>query len=209
MSRCSGDGSKRRVIPMGWMAHFRRGSVAVEKDKVDDLPGGRRATFKRRDEMPKVVKKAPARGVDERSPAPENHDAVLVAINVFDLDGLGSEVRKKLLVPRLHLDGAICVDRKGKDEHAVVFSCSALEAGTACDIVRSEDRRAGRPETRVYLGQKGRWTKVPSHLALTVVRNGATVLNPAVFRPAVRPEHLGAPSARPVRLGSRPPENGD
>lgn len=121
-----------------------------------------------------------------------------LAINLFDLKRLDPAARAKLF-PKgvLDLAAVLNVEPGKKDGRAVAFACEMVKAAVILDVTRSNDRKLGLPETRAYLRRGKVWVKLPADAVLTVVRDGACVLDPDLFRlpPA-------APVAPPVKRAS-------
>lgn len=121
-----------------------------------------------------------------------------LAVNLFDLDRIEETVRASMFADKLVLTDTVWVDRNRVDEIAVVFKCSILKAACLLDVVRGRDRRAGDHPTRAYIRRRRVWDKIPADALLTLVEDGQTVLNPAVFKIEAKP--LDLPSSLPQRV---------
>lgn len=111
-----------------------------------------------------------------------------LAINVFCLDRIDPVIRANLLKDKLDLTKPIRTDwdrKDAKDEVALVFKCDLLTAATVCDVIRAEDKKAGDFPTRLYLLRK-EWSRIPSYVVLTVMKNDKVVLNPKIFPTVVQ-----------------------
>jgi hypothetical protein len=106
-----------------------------------------------------------------------------LAINLFDLDRVDPTIRQILLGGKVDLTNAIKMDKNRFDEAGVAFICPLLQAASICDIVRSHDRELGDFPTRVYLMRVAAWEKLPNAAVLTLILDGKTMLNPAIFPP--------------------------
>lgn len=125
-----------------------------------------------------------------------------LAINVFDLDRIDPDFRRKILAERLDLTHHIDMrfDRiKEADEAAVEFTCDLLTAAIICDILRSHDREVGDFPTRLYLKRES-WSRIPSRVVLTVTEHGKVKLNPKLFPTEVRPSELVPPPTTTLQL---------
>lgn len=113
-----------------------------------------------------------------------------LAINLFDIDYVSPELRARLLAGRLDLRRESIVRVNGDNimETGVPFSCAThddlLSAATACDLLRSENRREGDKTIRIYVSKGNGWTKVSGNTILTVPIDGELHLNPEVFQSA-------------------------
>lgn len=110
---------------------------------------------------------------------------IKLAVNLYDLDRCTGDLRTSV-AKRVDVHNPIKTDwdRKAEcatDERAVVFTCSLISAAVLCDLMRSHDREAGDFPTRLYIKRK-EWSRIPSHVVLTVVRGGKAVLNPDFFK---------------------------
>lgn len=123
-----------------------------------------------------------------------------LGLNLFDVaDRVDPTLYRRLLRGRLDpAAGAVAVGDK-PDGRALPFRCGLLEAAKAVDLVRSEDRKAGRAPTRAYLCRGRAWSPLPGDAVLTRVVAGRAVLDPVWFpRPAAP---YAAPAARVCPLG--------
>ena len=126
-----------------------------------------------------------------------------LALNVFDLDRLDPVLRARLLKGRLDLR-AVRPDPDRGGETAVAFSCDPLTAALICDLLRSEDRRAGDVPTRVYLRRNKVWVRLSASDVLTEVgEDGKATLSHDLFPP--EPVEYVPPPVKPVALV---PQNG-
>jgi hypothetical protein len=112
---------------------------------------------------------------------PPSYGDTGLAVNLYDLDH-HPEARDRYRfcdnadpTPVCVGGGAVC------DTTAVVFTCGLLLAACICDIIREEDRRAGRRPTRAYVRRPLTWVEVPEDILLAVAVGTKFVLNPAVF----------------------------
>lgn len=142
--------------------------------------------------MPPIPPRAPKR--------PEQ-----LAINLFDLNRLPPIVRHSLLHGQLDLTGAFQTDKDAPDERGVRFSCELLKAAIICDIIRSEDRKAGDFPTRVYYRKEAgkAWRSLPNDTVLTEEgeKEGSFSLNRKLF-PSDEPIVLVPPAPRRVQFGN-------
>lgn len=114
-----------------------------------------------------------------------------LAVNLYDLDRLDPETKRKFFAGRLdtkHVD--MRFDRaKDGDEAAVLLTCDLLTAATICDMLRSRDREMDDSPTRLYLKREA-WSRLPSYVVLTIVKDGKVKLNPKVFPTEVNPADI-------------------
>lgn len=126
-----------------------------------------------------------------------------LAVNLFDLNRVEPSLFRLLFAKRLELNKgkAIRVDPKVTTETALPFHCSLIEAATACDILRNENRKLKEPIARVYVNRGRGWVKLPSTVFLTLAMGESCILNPEVFGQAMS-EELAGPIAplRPKRI---------
>lgn len=120
-----------------------------------------------------------------------------LSINLFDTDRLIGMLREKTL-PLLDFSAAIPMDKDRPEERGVAFTCSLLQAAVVCDIIRSEDRKAGDVPTRIYLKRSPNraWYKLGSEVILTL---DISTLNREVF-PSSEPVVIIPPSSPPKRV---------
>lgn len=117
-----------------------------------------------------------------------------LAINLYDLDRLDPHIRVKLLVGRIDLLKPIKVAKdRVEPEPAVVFNCGLLTAASICDIIRNEDRNNGDFPTRLYIYRQD-WSRIPSHIQLTIVVGGKIVLNPEFFKVTINNDLMPLPT---------------
>lgn len=110
---------------------------------------------------------------------------VRIAVNLADVGRIVPLLRAKLFSGKLDAEsGVIRTDSARPEEAAVAFSCGLVVAASVCDIIRAHDRKAGDPPTRCYVFRKV-WSRVPSHVLLSVLSDGKTILNPALFAGSV------------------------
>lgn len=123
-----------------------------------------------------------------------------LAISLFDLDYISPMLRTKLLSGRLDLRRENVIRANGESimETGIPFTCELLLAATACDMIRSENRREGDRIVRVYLNRGNGWVKVSSNTILTIPIDGELHLNPEVF-PSAR-ESLPDMAPTPKRV---------
>lgn len=133
----------------------------------------------------------------------EDQNEVQIAVNLFDLDRVGEEMRTLMFGKSLK-PTPIVIDKNDETEVAVPFSCGLLRAAMMCDVVRGTDRKCGDPPTRVYLKRKTTWTKVSGQALLTVVDDEEKCrLNPKMFKvksseekPLISVEVTGLPTEK-------------
>lgn len=114
-----------------------------------------------------------------------------LGINLFDLDQVDPDLRKKLLVDkegkeRVNRANAVHVELdRISPTMAVVFTCDILTAALVIDILRSECRRLGKELIRGYINRGGEsWARLLSRQVLTILdENRKPQLNPEIFRP--------------------------
>src|SRR5262245_16547098 len=107
-----------------------------------------------------------------------------LAINLFDIGRLGPALRNRFLAGKLNLQEPIWVDRNNPHETAVAFlqeRTGLMLAAVICDLIRSEDRKANRPPSRVYLNRGNGWLRIPGNAVLTQDEGGGLTLNSDVF----------------------------
>lgn len=111
---------------------------------------------------------------------------VKIAVALEDLARVPESVRGLLLSGRLDLENPIhhVGEPRAEPVPAVEFTCDALEAAMAVDVMRGWDAKVDDEPTRAYvraLRPGAAWRKVPGHLQLTVIVNGQPVLNRAAL----------------------------
>ena len=115
-----------------------------------------------------------------------------LAVNLEGLDALSDELRVRLFAGRLNLQDIVRVTLDGRPAEypSVGFCCPLAEAALVCDLIRSEDRKHGRPSTAIYLSRSGTgpWVRVQDHWMLTLVVAGKPHLNPAFFPDTAVPD---------------------
>ena len=117
-----------------------------------------------------------------------------LALSLEDVDRMVPEMRARLLHGKLDLT-LIRVGPKS-NVPAVAFSCDLLTAATICDIIRSEDRKAGDSPTGVWVLRKS-WSRVSGNAVLTLVTDAGIKLNPDAFSEV--PVSVLPPTSLPVR----------
>lgn len=123
--------------------------------------------------MPKSDKKS-----NDQSATEEPNFRLAIALE--DLDKVDPIARQKMLAHRLDLENPIRITSKICDA-AVTFCCKIVDAALICDILRSEDRKAGDTPTRIFLDKGEGWKAVPSNAVFTVEVRGSIKLNPQLF----------------------------
>lgn len=132
---------------------------------------------KPKDPPPEIVVPSPMKG----EPRAER-----LAISIVDLDRLDPSFRHKVVnMGILDLKNPATA-KEIKDEIAIVpFGGDLLQCAVVCDIIRNEDRKAERTESRIYLRkEEGKsWRNVGKSTILTILTKEGTILNPVVFPP--------------------------
>lgn len=104
-----------------------------------------------------------------------------LGINLEDLDRIDPIMRQRLLHKRLDLENPVRIATNSL-EVAIPFVCNLRDAATICDIIRSEDRKAGDAPTRIYLKNGTRdWKRTSPNTLFGVQVKGQLHLNPQVF----------------------------
>lgn len=125
--------------------------------------------------MPKVNR-------NRESKPREKEPQMNLAICEEDLERIDPIVRANTLKHRLDLEHPFRVF-SNSNEIGVVFVCRLLDAAIICDIIRSEDRKGGDIETRIYIQEEGRqWQRVGKSAVFAVTVGGKLVLNPKLFQ---------------------------
>ena len=105
-----------------------------------------------------------------------------LAVTLTDLDRLPTDAKARYLGGRLDLAKTVKV---GAGIPAVAFKCDLLQAALVCDLLRSEDRKAGDAPTGVWVKRRDSWYKVSERLLLTLTVADEGALNPDLFADAV------------------------
>lgn len=103
-----------------------------------------------------------------------------LAVHIYDLERLDQQARQALFGGKLDLTRGVRMSQDKADDVGIVFKCPLLEAACLLDVLRSEDRKLGQPETRCWVRRKG-WTRLPATAVLTLTGDGELRLNPEWF----------------------------
>lgn len=105
-----------------------------------------------------------------------------LAINLFDLDKLPTELQARLLGGKLEKTTVpVDLDRT-QTSIAVPFKCDLVTAALAIDIIRSECRRSKEAPIRAYINRGGEaWSRLAERDVLSVKGESGWILNEEIF----------------------------